>query len=131
MTFNWTPSIKTLCQSALLLLFGALVVMLISQAAPYCMDEFLQYNEIIYGHYPANNLNSFNEAADLYDLNLYNTGLILPLRCYYYMGVLPALYYYPLFLVWQDPLSARFLGIVFIFLQARPVLLLSWLRVMF
>jgi hypothetical protein len=101
-----------------LLLLGAVVVILISQAAPYCMDEFLQYNEIIYGHYPANNLNTFNEAAHLYDLNLYNSGLILPLRCYYYMGVLPALYYYPLFLVWQDPLSARFLGIIFLFLQA-------------
>jgi len=109
---------QVLLESAFLLLVGLLVVIGVSTSAPYCMDEFLQYNEIIYSHYPDNSLNSYNEAPDLYDLNVYNSGLILPLRSYYYMGVLPALYYYPLFLAWQDPLSARFLGIVFLFLQA-------------
>jgi len=82
------------------------------------MDEFLQYNEIIYGHYPNNHWNVFNEGPGLYDLNIYNSGLILPLRSYYYMGVTPALYYYPLFLIWKHPMSARFTGIVFLFLQA-------------
>jgi len=97
---------------------GLLVVVVFTRFVPYCMDEFLQYNEIIYGHYPNNNLNVFNEAPGLYDLNVYNTGVVLPLRCYYYMGVVPAIVYYPLFLVWQHPMSARFSGILLLIVQA-------------
>lgn len=41
-------------------------------------------------------------------------GIILPLRAYHYAGSFPALYYYPVYLIWNSPLSARALGLVFL-----------------
>lgn len=101
-----------------LLLLGLAVVLGFSRVVPYCMDEFLQYNEISYRYYPNNRLNTFDEKPGLYDLDVFGSGLVLPLRCYDYMGVVPALYYFPLFAIWKDPISARFTGIVFLFLQS-------------
>lgn len=118
---------KPLLRYLPLLALGLAVVVLFSHFAPYCMDEFLQYNEIIYGHYPNNRLNSFNEAPDQYDLDLYGSGFVLPIRAYYYMGVVPSLYYYPLFRLWSDPMSARFLGVLFLLAQA--MVLSRWFAV--
>ena len=110
--------LKVVLRWLVLLLLGLAVVLGFSRVVPYCMDEFLQYNEIIYRYYPNNRLNTFDERPGLYDLNVLGSGLVLPLRCYDYMGVVPALYYFPLFAIWKDPASARFTGIVFLFLQS-------------
>jgi len=82
------------------------------------MDEFCHYHPIISRHYKYNVLNTFRENCRSYDLNLLNTGLILPLRAFAYEGSSSSLYYYPLFLIWKDPRSARFFGLLFLLVQS-------------
>jgi len=101
-----------------LLFFGAVVVTAFSKYVPYNMDEFSMYHVLMCRHYEYNLLNEFQEGCKYYDLNLLNTGLILPLREYHYMGSITSLYYYPLFLLWKSPISARFMGIIFLIIQA-------------
>lgn len=102
----------------LILILGIFFVIIFSELVPYNMDEFVFYHPIICHHYKYNSLNTFRENCHGYDLNLLNTGLILPLRSYAYIGSFPAIYYYPMFLLWESPLSARFLGIIFLLIQS-------------
>ena len=88
------------------------------RVAPYNMDEFCHYHPITSRHYKYNLLNTFRENCRGYDLNFLNTGLILPLRAYAYEGSSSSLYYYPLFLIWKDPRSARFWGLLFLLAQS-------------
>ncbi|TSC57398.1 MAG: hypothetical protein Greene041662_958 [Candidatus Peregrinibacteria bacterium Greene0416_62] len=82
------------------------------------MDEFLFYHVLACRFYPLNALNSFREACGSYDLNLLNTGWILPLRSNAYVGSFPSLYYLPIFLLWRSPDSARLVGLLFLLAQA-------------
>ena len=107
-------AIKILC----VLLFIAVFVYLFSKIVPYTMDEFIQYHAIICHHYPWNHLNKFRESCGGYDLNLLNTTIKAPLRVYEYVGSFTAVYYYPLFLIWKSPLSARFIGMIFLLIQS-------------
>lgn len=108
------------CSKLLFLLFVCyLVAYVFSKFVPYNMDEFIQYHAIICHHYPGNMLNIFRESCKAYDLDLLGTGFVLPLRVYAYVGSFSALYYYPLFLLWKSPLSARFLGLVFLLIQGH------------
>ena len=102
----------------LTLLFCVFFVVIFSKVIPYCMDEFGGYHTIMCHHYPFNKINTYRESCNAYDLKLFNTNIVLPLRVGQYIGSFPCLYYYPLFLLWKSPVSARFLGIIFIFLQA-------------
>jgi hypothetical protein len=102
----------------LILFLGVIFVTLFSKIVPYNMDEFVHYHTIMCHHYKYNAINTFRESCKGYDLNLFNTGLILPLRAFSYTGSFPSFYYYPIFLIWKSPLSARFLGIIFLLLQA-------------
>ena len=95
-----------------------LIALFSSRITPYNMDEFCHYHPIISRHYKYNVLNTFRENCRGYDLNFLNTGLVLPLRAYAYEGSSSSLYYYPLFLIWRDPRSARFLGLLFLFVQS-------------
>jgi len=101
-----------------LLLFGFSIILTFSKYIPPNMDEYSLYHTLMCHYYPNNSLNVFRENCQGYDLNLLNTGLVLPLREYAYMGSLTSLIYYPLFLIWKNPDSARFLGIILLFLQA-------------
>ena len=102
----------------LIILLGLFTYYAIVKRAPINMDEFSQYHPIICNHYEFNKLNIFREACGMYDLILPGTDNALPLRSYGYGGSLASLYYYPLFLVWQSPDSARMMGYIFILLQA-------------
>ncbi|MEM2956213.1 MAG: hypothetical protein QW041_01385 [Candidatus Pacearchaeota archaeon] len=102
----------------LLLFLGLILVIIFSIFVPYNMDEFAAYHLITCYAYKYNYLNIFNEGCTAYFLNFLNTGLMLPLRTYFYMGSLPSLYYLPLFLIWKSPVSARFLGIIFLVIQS-------------
>jgi hypothetical protein len=97
---------------------GIIVVAVFSLIVPFNMDEFIHYHPLLCHYYPLNALNTFREHCRGYDLNLANTGVVVPLRSYAYSGSFPALYYFPLFVLWRSPLSARFLGLVFIAAQA-------------
>lgn len=95
--------------------FGLIIVVALSAVIPYNMDEFVQYTQLRCWFY-RNSI--IDPACTRYDLNFLNTGLLLPLRSYDYIGSFPSLYYLPLFLVWRSPLSARFLGYLFLVVQA-------------
>ena len=86
------------------------MLLFITAATPYNMDEFIHYNAIL-SSLPGNNIVYYSNP---YKLNFLNTGLILPLRAFDYAGSFPALYYYPIYLIWNSPLSARALGLVFL-----------------
>ncbi|MEM2916214.1 MAG: hypothetical protein QXT19_02565, partial [Candidatus Woesearchaeota archaeon] len=104
---------------ALFFLIAAVsIVLVFSEFVPYNMDEFSMYRRIMCLHYENNSLNTFKEDCHGYDLDFINTGIVLPLRENAYMGSLTSLVYYPLFLVWKSPNSVRFLGLVFLLLQA-------------
>lgn len=110
--------INFLMPLAISLLFCAFVAILSSIFVPFNMDEFLPYHTIICHHYKFNALNTFRESCNEYDLNVLNTGFVLPLRTYRYVGSFPSLYYYPIFLIWKSPISARFVGMLFLLAQA-------------
>lgn len=94
------------------LLVAAVVgVWIFSAIVPFNMDEFIHYNTLICALHP---FSRADEACREFVLNFLNTGLILPLRAYHYAGSFPVLYYLPLFLLWPHPLSARFLGLLFL-----------------
>jgi len=110
--------IKPFLTTVSLLLIGIVISVIFSRFVPYNMDEFIHYRQIICYHYKYNSLNTFRGGCFDFDLNFLNTGVFLPLRSTGYMGSLPSILYYPLFLVWKSPISARFLGIVFLLIQA-------------
>lgn len=94
-----------------------LLLLFFAKYVPLNMDEFCHYHALACQYYPLNKLNTFREACNAYDLaplpNLY-----LPLRSYSYEGIVQCLLYYPLFLLWHSPFSARFLGLIMLGLQA-------------
>ena len=102
----------------LFLFFGAIAVIVFSNFVPYNMDEFSMYHVLSCHYYKYNLLNEVQEGCKYYDLNFLNTGLILPMREYHYMGSFTSIYYYPIFLLWKSPISARFMGIIFLMIQA-------------
>ena len=102
----------------LFLIIGIVIVMLFSKVVPLNMDEFLFYHPIICNYYPWNKLNTFRESCQGFDLNFLNMGPIIPLRAFPYIGSFPCIYYYPIFLIWKSPLSARLVGVIFLMLQA-------------
>ena len=104
---------------ALLLFLGLIIVIVFSKFVPFSMDEFSMYRVLMCRHYEYNSLNTFQESCNVFDLNVLNTGLILPLNGYqHYLGSFPSLYYYPLFLIWKNPISARLLGMIFLIIGA-------------
>ena len=110
--------LKDLPKILVLLAFSIAIAIVFSKIVPFNMDEFIHYHWITCHHYKWNALNTFRESCQGYDLNFLNTGLILPLRTYHYSGNFPSIYYYPIFLLWKSPYSARFMGLVFLLIQA-------------
>ena len=96
---------------------ATLFLLFFSIYVPFNMDEFCHYHVLGCQYYPLNQLNHFREACNAYDLaplpNLY-----LPLRSYHYEGIVQCFLYYPLFLLWHSPYSARLLGVIMLGLQA-------------
>lgn len=91
-----------------------LIVFLLHKIVPYEGDEFSQYHPILCRYYPLNALNTFTDGCDVYALHVLGTSLVLPLRSFYYVGSFPSLIYLPLFLLWKSPMSARWLGLLFL-----------------
>ncbi len=101
-----------------ILIIGLIIVIIFSQIVPFEMDEFAAYHPIMCFYYKANILNTFRESCSAYNLNFLNSGIILPLRANNYIGFFQSIIYLPIFPLWKDPLSARFLGYIFLILQA-------------
>ncbi|HOZ36481.1 MAG TPA: hypothetical protein PLR18_01465 [bacterium] len=94
------------------------IVFAFSKNIPYDMDEFSLYHELACQFYPANELNTFRVGCDEFDLKLPWLGTVLPLREYSYMGSITSLYYWPVFLLWPSPPSARLMGLLFMIIQS-------------
>jgi hypothetical protein len=102
----------------LVILLGFFTYFALVKRAPINMDEFSHYHPIICSYYENNDLNTFREQCGMYDQNLLGSDITLTLRSYGYGGSLASLYYYPLFLIWPSPESARMLGYGFVLMQA-------------
>lgn len=82
-------------------------------------DEVLQHHALACWYYPLNTLNNpFPAGCGLWWLRLPGTHTMLPLRSYQHVGVLQSFLYFPLFLIWKHPYSARLFGILLIGAQA-------------
>ncbi len=109
---------KILIYSLLILTFGLIVVSLFAHFVPYNMDEFSLYHTLACHYYPNNLLNTFRVGCLEFDLMLPFTKVYLPLREYTYMGSLTSVYFTPIFLIWKNPESVRFMGIIFLALES-------------
>jgi len=84
------------------------------RAIPYNMDEFVHYHAL--GCATAREqrgLPVFRDGCGLYDLRLPFTTTPLPLRSYLYIGSVPAVPFYPLYRLLDDPVAVRVQGALF------------------
>ncbi len=131
------PYLKALGEGAAILLISLLAVRLFVRV-PYHMTVYSMYCNLAWLYYP---LNGMEPLSRLWDLALFPdfkflmpaaaphwmTALwdsiplvdaYLPLRADVWIGSLQSLIYLPLFLLWPSPDSVRFLGLLFLALQA-------------
>jgi hypothetical protein len=98
-----------------IVVLAAILAYLLHLLIPYNMDEFLALRLVGIWRFPAN---AWDVSQNLTDLNVFNLGLKFPALTYGYIGSLKSFLYYPLYLLWPSPVSARFLGILFLGFQA-------------
>jgi hypothetical protein len=117
------PSPKTLAWLA-----GALALLLLAwlspRAVPFNMDELVHYHALGCAMAPLQKeLPLIRDGCGYHDLRLPFTDEPRPLRSYLYTGSFPALPFYPFWLLFDDPVSARVQGAVFflltVFLTSR------------
>ena len=111
--FPW----KFLCITILVIAISLGFLFIFSAHVPFSMDEFIQYHALSCLYYPSNNLNTFRESCSVHSLAVFS-DCYWPLRSFDYVGSLPGLIYFPLFYLWPSLYSARFLGLLFLMLQA-------------
>lgn len=100
-----------------MIMVAAFFLMFFAKYVPFNMDEFGPYLPISYLHSPLNSLNVFRGSLTGYYLTPF-PHISLPLRAYHYIGSLDAILYYPLFILWSSPHSARLLGLIMLAFQA-------------
>lgn len=105
-------------KAAFVLALGLALVVIFSAIVPYNMDEFIHFSNLSCLFYKYNGLNSFREACGGYDLFDPIFHASLPIRTFAYSGSFGSLYYLPFFLLWRNPISARFAGMFFLILEA-------------
>lgn len=108
------------CVPACLLALGVslAIPLLFTALVPFHQDEFIHYRFIRCAEFPNLKIFPRDDCTGFWDLNFLNTGVLLPLRVYWYAGTIPALFYYPVYLLWASPVSARWLGVLFLLAQA-------------
>jgi hypothetical protein len=87
--------------------------------SPPNQDEFLPYHQIYCSTFPEASKSPYCAA-----FNLQIAGIELPLRSWWYIGITPSIFYYPLYKIWPHYLSARLLGF-------GSLLLFAWLLARF
>lgn len=131
------PCLKALGEGAAILLISLLTVRLFARV-PYHMTVYSMYCNLAWLYYP---LNALDPISRIWDLVLFPDFKFLmpsaaphwmtaawdsipfmdawlPLRADSWVGSLQSLIYLPLFLAWPSPDSVRFLGLIFLALQA-------------
>ena len=94
------------------------ITLVFSALVPFHMDEVIAYLWIRCYDYPGNFVIPNDDCTGFWSMNFLGTGIILPLRVYFYAGAIPSLFYYPIYLVWKSYLSARWLGVLWVLLQS-------------
>ncbi len=102
---------------ALALLLLVLIIFIFLYQVPLHTYEFIAYHTLASHYYQFNKLNTFLEGTYEYYLAPFFCEY-LPLRSYYYIGVVHDMIYYPLFKLWPSPYSARLLGLIMLVVQA-------------
>ncbi|MDD5556360.1 MAG: hypothetical protein PHN82_03815 [bacterium] len=100
-------------ERALFIVICLLVVRLYLRI-PFNDDSFLPYSNIAWSWYP---LNRLEPLSGIWDLAVW-PDRYLPLRAETYIGSLSSIIYFPLFLLWPSPHSARLLGVFALGAQA-------------
>lgn len=90
----------------------------VADITPIDQDEFAHYHYIMCTYYNQSRLGFMEDYCNSHNLFLLNSNISLPILSSIYNGSFPVIYYYPLFLISRTPLSARFVGFLFICLQA-------------
>lgn len=93
------------------------VVWLANAVIPLQDDE-LMHHRLLRCMQPGTAISPQDDCTGFWDLNLFGTGLLLPLRVFWYSGVPPAFFYAPLYFVWHEYGSVRLLGALFLLAQA-------------
>lgn len=119
-TKSWLRRFGPAILSLAVIVGGALAYTLgMSSYFAFDQDEVLQHHALACWYYPLNTLNNpFPAGCGLWWLRLPGTGTMWPLRSYQHVGVLQSVLYFPLFLMWKHPYSARLFGILLIGVQA-------------
>ncbi|MDA1208987.1 MAG: hypothetical protein O2904_03060 [bacterium] len=94
------------------------ITLLFSAVVPFHMDEVIAYLWIRCYDYPGNFVTPNDDCTGFWSMNVLGTGIILPLRVYFYAGAIPSLFYYPIYFIWKSYLSARWLGVLWILAQS-------------
>jgi len=109
---------KAVLEVIVFLIISFAFVYVFSAFVPYEFDEFAQYHTLGCHYYPHNMLNTFRASCQAWRLAPFGE-YFLPLRSGApYDGAAPCLIYFPLFLLWPAPISARFLGVLLFGIQA-------------
>ncbi|MDD5439640.1 MAG: hypothetical protein PHS37_05595 [Candidatus Omnitrophica bacterium] len=108
---------KLFVEIAAMIIIAIAFLALFCRYVPFNMDEFYQYHVIMERYYPMSVYNIFMERTSAYDLAIIPNHY-LPLRSFHYTGSFPDLLYYPLFLIWKSPYSARLFGMIMLMIQA-------------
>ena len=110
------PKLQSSVQIIGVAIAAILFVIIFSILVPFNMDEFYEFWLLVCVGKSETHLGS---PCDKYALDWLGTGLVLPLRAYYYMGSLPGFLYAPLYYLWPSPASARLLGVLYLVIQAH------------
>jgi len=88
------------------------------RAIPYNMDEFVHYHALgCAAAVHSRELPLIRDGCGYYDLRLPFMSTPLPLRSYYYIGSLPALPFYPVWKLLDEPVASRLQGAAFFLLS--------------
>ncbi len=109
---------SSLRDAIVIVALAAAAALILHVLVPYNMDEFIAMRLIGFWQFPAN---MWEVSRSWYRLNIFGTGLHLPMMIYDYIGSPRSFLYYPLYLLWPSPASARFLGILSLGLQAAVI----------
>ncbi|MEO8500861.1 MAG: hypothetical protein ABI565_08085 [Vicinamibacteria bacterium] len=82
---------------------------------PFDMDEFIHFHALGCLAFPQSRaLSGFDESCRALELTLPFSSTPLPLRSYAYNGSLPSIVFWPFWLAFKDPVSARVQGFFFL-----------------
>lgn len=109
---------KSVWEIIVFFLIALVFVHVFSAFIPYHFDEFSQYHALGCLYYPNNMLNTFRASCPAWQLAPFGNYFMQLRSGAPYMGSPSCLIYFPLFLLWPAPISARLMGLLWLGVQA-------------